>query len=400
MDAATPTADHASRKARSLPISAGFHNPPGYSKPDETPLDYAAILQHSPDLVLVVDSGGCLNYINRELPQHRKQSTVGTTVFELIPDPYQRQQLRQAIDTVIESRAMQSVELRGPDCANQWHACRLIPFGDQHPVSRVLIFATEMTRERLRQEAGFERQEQVAHEKRLSLMGEMSATLAHEINNPLAVISNFAHGSIRRLKAGEWQTDELLKSLTAIAEQSARAGKQLQFIRRFLQKQPGAVSKFAINPLIDEATVLSTPLSRKNNVRFEFRLMQGLPLVEGNSVQIEQVLVNLMVNGIQSMANTPATQRVLRVESSATDAGQFVEVQVIDRGPPIPRHVLDRAFDTFYSTKPNGLGLGLSICKSITEAHGGRLTLKLDTTRGTVAILRLPAVLTENVHAE
>ena len=353
--------------------------------------DSANIGQHTPDLVLLLDSTGRLEHCNRELPKLKDQKTIGTIVFELIPDAHQRHQLRMAMEAVFASRATQSVEVRSLDQVDHWYACRIVPFSSCQLPQQLLLYATDITQEKNSNEARVERQEESAHQMRLSMMGEMSAVLAHEINNPLAVITNFANGSIRKLKAGEWQVDDLIKTMTAIAEQSTRASKQLKTVRQFLQKKMGDLTQFDVNSLIEEAIVLASPHSNRNNVRIELNLARDLPMVEGNSVQIEQVLVNLIVNGFHAMNDSPATHRLLRIESLSNEAKHFVEVRVTDQGPRVSDDVLTKAFDPFFSTKADGLGLGLSICKSITEAHGGQLSLQCNHALGSTATLRLPA---------
>lgn len=231
--------------------------------------------------------------------------------------------------------------------------------------------AVEIERQRI--EAGArQRQAELAHAGRVSAMGEMTTMLAHEINQPLAAIVNYAQGSIRWLSTGEMSRDELLLAFERIAAQGHRSAEIIRRLRDFLRKSQPLRAPVDINHAVREAVELAGLEARRKHVTLRFEPGAGLPHVFADVIQIEQVVLILIHNAIEAMDPAECTRREVCVRTArAPDNG--VAVSVHDTGPGLPAKDIERIFEAFYSTKPAGMGMGLSISRSIVEAHGGRL---------------------------
>jgi two-component system sensor histidine kinase TtrS len=212
----------------------------------------------------------------------------------------------------------------------------------------------------------------MAHLGRLAAMGEMSTTLAHELNQPLAAIVNYANGSIRRLHSGALDRDDLMKVLERIASEGNRSAEIIRRVREFLRKRKPLQAPEDANRIVREAVDLVHPAARQRNVDVRLALAKELPHVVVDAVQIEQVVVNLVHNAVEAIDDANSARREV-VVATAPNAQHGVDVTVCDTGPGIPVGVADRLFEPFVSTKREGMGLGLSISRSIIEAHGDHL---------------------------
>lgn len=235
----------------------------------------------------------------------------------------------------------------------------------------------EMAERRRAQEDARERQKEMDHVARLSILGEMASNLAHELNQPLGAIANYARGCTRRLEAGTGNPDQLLEVTRAIAEQADRAGQIIARIRNFVRKRPSQLEPIDVNDAIRAAVALCEGQARNGNVPIVLSLAGDLPPVPADRVQIEQVVLNLVKNALDAMAETvpgaaeDAGRKV--TVSSARDGEGRVEVAVADHGHGLSEEARSRLFDPYFTTKAGGMGLGLSICRSIVETHGGHL---------------------------
>ncbi len=212
------------------------------------------------------------------------------------------------------------------------------------------------------------RREELEHAGRLAVMGEMASSLAHEINQPLAAIANYARGCQRRLAQGQ-DMDEVTEGLEAIAVQSERAAAMIRRIRSFVRKRPAESRLFDLNQAAAETLDLFESVAHRRNVLVTRDLFTPLPAIRGDRLQIEQVIMNLLQNAADAMENSP--DRHLRL--TTRDRDDRVELSVSDSGPGLSGDARSHLFEAFFTTKPDGLGLGLSLSRSIIDAHGGHL---------------------------
>ena len=214
-------------------------------------------------------------------------------------------------------------------------------------------------------------QAELSHVLRLQTMGEMAAALAHEINQPLCAITNYAQGGVQRLRSGLTDPTVLRLAFEAIAREGLRAGQILRGIRNLVQRETAVSEGVDVNALAAEAARLLEPQARLHGVTVRLKRASTLPPIQADGTQIEQVMLNLMLNGVEAAASTPGTEREVVLATTAHE--DAVEVAVSDTGSGIRPEAAQQLFTPFFTTKSHGLGLGLAISRSIVECHGGRL---------------------------
>lgn len=240
-------------------------------------------------------------------------------------------------------------------------------------------------------------QERLQATARLATVGEMASLLSHELNQPLAAISSYATGSLNLLQDGAVPDPELAESLTSavqrIGQQAERAGKVIKSVHDFVRRRDQARERVAPRTLLDNVMPLVSLQARKLGVRVEVQCPDTLPDVMCDRTMVEQVLLNLSRNGMQAMADdaTPTKQLTLTVRPAASNATQgWLEFCVADTGVGIAEEVAQQLFNPFFTTKSEGMGLGLSLCRTVVEQHGGHLGHAPNAPRGTVFSFTLP----------
>ena len=232
-------------------------------------------------------------------------------------------------------------------------------------------------------------QADLARINRVMLLGEMTASIAHEVNQPIAATVTNAHAGLRWLGAQPPDLEEIRQALGRIVRDGSRAAEVIDRIRALVKKVPPRRELLDINEAIRDVIALTQTEMQRNAVRLHNRFAGDLPLVSADRVQLQQVMINLVINAIEAMAGAKDGLRELTIVSAIDDAKDvFVEVQ--DTGPGLGPEKLDRFFQSFYTTKPEGIGMGLAISRSIAEAHGGRLSAAPNPPRGAVFRLTLP----------
>jgi two-component system sensor kinase FixL len=250
-------------------------------------------------------------------------------------------------------------------------------------------FVRDLTEHQKTQARLQELQSELVHVSRLTAMGEMASALAHEINQPLAAISNYMMGS-RRLLAGSTDPNiaKIESALDRASEQALRAGQIIRRLRDFVSRGESEKRVESLSKLIEEAGALGLAGAREQNVQLRFSLDPGADLVLADRVQIQQVLVNLFRNALEAMAQSPQRELVV---TNARVGDDMIEVKVSDTGSGFREDVIPNLFQTFFTTKETGMGVGLSISRSIIEAHGGRMTAESNASGGATFRFTLPA---------
>jgi two-component system sensor histidine kinase DctS len=245
----------------------------------------------------------------------------------------------------------------------------------------------DITERKRAEELARQQQDKLQFTSRLVTMGEMASTLAHELNQPLSAIASYTTGCLNLLEAGSVDRAELRTALEKSANQAQRAGRIIRRVHEFVKKRESRRAPCAINEVIEDALGLVDADARKRGVRLTWKPGENLPELMADRVMIEQVLLNLMRNGMDAMVNTPAARRELRVESRRE--GEGLRVSVADQGPGIAAEVAAHLYEPFFTTKSEGMGMGLNICRSIVEFHQGRLWHEPRPEGGTVFHLTL-----------
>jgi len=234
----------------------------------------------------------------------------------------------------------------------------------------------DVTERRRAQELARQQQEQLQFTSRLVTMGEMASTLAHELNQPLAAIASYNTGCLNLLAKDNPDTQDIRQALEKLGVQAQRAGRIIRRVHDFVRKSEPRRAPIELSEIIDDCIGFIEAEARKRHVTLESRVA-ALPPVLADRLMLEQVMLNLIRNAMDAMAGTPAAQRLLQV--SATSGDNEVLVSIADNGCGIAPEVREKLFTAFFTTKPEGMGVGLSICRSIIEFHRGRLWVEENT---------------------
>ena len=255
-----------------------------------------------------------------------------------------------------------------------------------------IAFVLDLT-ERKRAEEEHERlrhlESDIAHVNRVSMMGELAASLAHEILHPIATARNNARAGMRFLQMSPPNLDEVEEALDCVVRDTDRAKDIVSRMRDQIKKSPPRRDAFDLNEALREAIVMVRSAIAKNRITVNTNLMDGLGPVHGDRVQVQQVVLNLVLNAVEAIGSVETEARELLISTAQDSTGVLVAVR--DSGPGIDPGNLDRVFEPFYTTKTSGVGMGLSICRSIIDGHGGRLSVSANEPRGTVFQFTLPA---------
>ncbi len=240
-----------------------------------------------------------------------------------------------------------------------------------------MVIATDITARRQAEELAAAQAERAQTASRLITMGEMASSVAHELNQPLTAISNYCTGMISRIKGGAITQEDLLGALDKTARQAQRAGQVIQHIRSFVKRSEPKREWAEVGAMMEQVIELAEIELRRRQVRLVHRIAPRLPALFVDPILIEQALINLIKNGAESIdvAQRPPAQRTveLTVEQRDIDGMPVVEFRVTDQGQGLAQEVLARLFEAFFSTKNEGLGIGLNLCRSIVESHQGRI---------------------------
>jgi two-component system sensor kinase FixL len=256
-------------------------------------------------------------------------------------------------------------------------------------------FVRDLTERQQTQQRLQDLQAELIHMSRFTAMGEMASTLAHELNQPLTAVASYLNGCRRLLEGADSTTDLMLRdAIDRAAEQALRAGKIIRRLRQFVAR--GETERHVENlaQLIEEASALALVGVKETGVRVTFVFDPGISFALADKIQIQQVILNLMRNAIEAMQET--TRRELTISTTAAGAG-MVEISVTDTGPGLAPDIVSQLFQPFVTTKPHGMGVGLSISRTIVEAHGGRLWAEPNPEGGTIFRLTLKALSTEEL---
>ena len=251
------------------------------------------------------------------------------------------------------------------------------------------IDVTERKRAREEHKRLLQLEADFAHMNRVSMLGELAASLSHEIMQPIASARNNARAAQKFLEMEPPDLGEVREAVASFVSDTDRTGKIIARIREQINKAPPRKERFDLNAAIDEVIILARSATNRHGILVEMRLADGLSLVAGDRVQLQQVLLNLILNAVEAMGSVEAGARELLISTEQDRTGVLVAVR--DSGPGIDATHLKRVFEAFYTTKPGGTGMGLSICRSIIKAHGGRLWATGCEPRGALFQFTIPA---------
>jgi len=364
-------------------------------------LDLRDLIETLPALVLCALPDGSVEFANRAFHEYSGCSLAelrGGEWHSLIHsddrvDFVDQWSANLASGTAFETQA----RLRRSDGQYRWFSIKkalAVSLTQNGGPSLRALIACEDISERKRaeeaQQALQETQIELERVSRLTTMGELAASIAHEVNQPLAAIANNGNACLRLLANNNLQPEILRRALEEIVADTTRASAVIARIRALIKKTPSEKTKVNINEVIHDVMTLTGRQLQQNRVLHEYKLVPDLPLVMADRVQLQQVLLNLVMNGIEAMTGAEYNRRLLRIESGLDKRGSVV-VSVRDSGSGLGSEA-DHLFTPFFTTKANGMGMGLSISRTIIEAHGGRLWAEPNLPAGAVFSFTLPLV--------
>ncbi|MGY2907792.1 PAS domain S-box protein [Bradyrhizobium sp. URHC0002] len=329
-------------------------------------------------------------------------SEIGKTRWEVPyvePDEEAWRKHRETLDARLPFRDFELAR-PAPDGSKRYVSVSGLPVFDE--TGRFVGYrgvGRHITERRRAEEALHAMQAELAHANRVTTMGELSASIAHEVNQPIAATVTNAQAALRWLRAQPPDLDEVRASLSRIVEDGNRAGNVIGGIRAFINKVPPRKDRFDLNEAILEMIGLTRSEMLKHGISLQTELAPGLPRMEGDRTQLQQVILNLVVNAIEAMGGIDEGMREFRIKTERAAAGGVL-VTARDSGPGLDPENVERVFTAFYTTKPKGMGMGLAICRSMVEAHGGRMWASANEPRGAVFQFTLPLQRDESIPAQ
>jgi two-component system sensor kinase FixL len=360
--------------------------------------ELSALLDAAVDAVIVIDAHGRIETFNRAAEQmfgFTAAGMLGKNVSLLMPEPH-----RSAHDGYLR-RYLGTGQARIIGYGREVEAQR--QDGTVFPVSlavgrvagadppRFVGFIRDISERVAAERAAAQAQQRLTHVARLSTMGEMAAGLAHEINQPLAAITTYAQACQRLLERSE-QPDltDIRESLAQISRQALRAGEVIRRLRAFVTNREVRKEPIGCNRLIEDLVTLARPDLRAHDVQLNLEVEPDLPEIMADAIQLQQVLINLIRNAIDSTLQNGTERREIALR--AVTAPNGVEISVHDHGAGVEPGALAKLFNPFFTTKPQGTGLGLAISRTIVGAHGGKLTYRDEPGGGACFYFTLPAL--------
>src|SRR5262245_63971316 len=351
----------------------------------------SALVENTTDAVWSVDRKGVVTVMNA-VAQRRFRERFGVECDRLnygaqIGEPI-RTMLAELFERAFRGEHVQVESAMPGDGGERHFLLSIHPIVENGVVTGATAFSKDITERKHAEEQARQHQAHLAHVLRLNTMGEMAAGFAHEINQPLGAIANYAQGCTRRLREGAIDGAGLLPIIEEMGHEALRAGEIIRRLRDLVRKEDPQQAPVDLNALIRESTRIIEPEALQSGIRVELALAPDLPPVTCDSIQIEQVLLNLLLNGVEAMQTSGNGERSLTITTAAAGTAS-IEVAIRDSGNGVPDPPAD-VFKPLFSTKPNGLGMGLSISRSIIEAHGGRLWAARNADHGSTFRFTLP----------
>jgi PAS domain S-box-containing protein len=358
--------------------------------------EQASLLALTHDTIFVRDMEDVITYWNRgaeELYGWTKEEAVGKVTHQLMQTTFPAPLEEISVELLRSDRWEGELIHTKRDAtrvtvSSRWSLQR----DTQGRPAMILETNNDITERKQAEQALHQARAELAHVTRLTTIGELTASIAHEVRQPLTAVITNCHASLNWLARQPPELDEARECLHCIIRDSNRADEVLTRIRSLIKKSPAVKARLNLNEAIQEVLAIVDPEARRHAVLVRSDLAASLPPVEGDRVQLQQVILNLVVNGIEALNEMADRPRELRICSRTHEVGTVL-LAVQDNGVGLTPERLERVFEAFYTSKAKGMGIGLSISRSIIEAHGGRLWASANQPRGTIFQFTVPAYL-------
>ncbi|MBN1237116.1 MAG: PAS domain S-box protein [Gammaproteobacteria bacterium] len=356
-----------------------------------------ALLTAAVDAIVTIDERGVITSFNAAAEKmfgYASADVIGVPVTRLMGEPY-RSRHQQYLERYLETGEAHIIGL-----GREVEAVR--KSGEVFPISlsvgeaasgshrRFVGIIRDLTTDRAAEKERRSLEERLAHVGRFSLMGEMAAGIAHEINQPLSAITTYAQAAARLIATDRHDKEALAEACAAIAKQAQRASQVIENLRNFIRKHDVEHRRIDMNRTIKDVLPLIDVDARTAGIAIDADFAADLPQVEADPVQIQQVVLNLTRNAVDAMRGSQAKERGIQITTSRRDG--HVEVAVADAGTGVSPRLGDAVFDPFVTTKKEGLGVGLAISRTIVQAHDGTLSFRENPLGGTIFSMSLPVV--------
>ncbi len=364
---------------------------------EETLRKLSQAVEQSPAMTIITDLAGTIEYVNSRFTAvtgYCLNDVLGKNprilkAGEVPPETYQ--ELWKTIKVGKEWRG--EIHNRKKNGDLYWALTTISPVTNSNgKVTHFLGISEDVTELKRVEQERHRQQSELAHAGRVIILGEMATSLAHELNQPLAVISGCAQLCRKTLGSGQGQSGILIDSIDQVSEQADRANEIIHSIRGFVHKDPPKRQIVRVNDAVYKIADLLRSDGREHDASVSFDFADDLPSVAANMLQIQQIILNLAHNGIEAMMNNAPGDRQLIIATTKI-SDNWVGIDVRDSGSGIPPDMVDEVFEPFFTSKPEGIGMGLSISRSIVEAHGGKLSVISNTPNGTCFRILLSAAM-------
>lgn len=329
------------------------------------------ISRHAPDGTYLYVSPSCKNLLG-----FNPEELVGRNTYKLLHYD-DANKLKKAFNRRKESSAQQivSYRIRRKEGEYRWFESTVkVIYDEDTRVIREIQTASRDITDRILDKKARLKGQQLAHVFRLSSMEEMASGMAHEISQPLAAIMNYTQGCVRYLQNGTHDHNQLMEIMNKAAKQAERAGEVIHRLKNFFCKGQLFKAPCKINSVLRETVSLIRNDLNISKTKIEFNLYRNMPIISADRIQFQQVMLNLIQNAIESMKEIHPSERKIEIQSKTID-DKRIEIRVSDTGPGFSKEIMNKVFKPFFTTKAHGRGMGLAICRSIIEAHGGQFSI-------------------------
>jgi len=356
-----------------------------------------ALLDAAVDAIVMIDEQERITTFNpaaERLFGYSAESAIGQRVEMLMPEPH-RSDHHGYVSRYVETGEPHIIgigrETFGRRADGQTFPILLSVGEARGPNGRRFVaIIRDLTAQRAAEQSARAVELRLSQVGRFNLMGEMAAGIAHEINQPLGAISTYAQAAKRILEREQPGMQTLIDVCTKIDEQALRAGRVLENLRKFIRKQEIRSEPIDVNKTVVDVLNLIEADAHAEGIRVGLRLGTGLPVVNANAVQLQQVVLNLTRNAVDAMRDSTGKDRGIEVVTERTDKGA-IRISVADHGPGVPRQLGENIFHPFVTTKREGLGVGLAISRTIVQSYGGSLAYRDNPAGGAIFVVELPA---------
>ncbi len=356
--------------------------------------DFRALLDAAVDGIVAIDHEGNVVEFNsaaQHLFGYRSEEIVGRTISELMPEPYRAEHtgyIQRYLKTGEKKIIGIGREVTGRRADGTTFPMHL-SVGEAEG-GRFIGIVRDLSAQKAAEEERRKLKDRLAEVDRFSLMGEMAAGLAHEINQPLSAIATYAQAGERLMAQEKMDTEALEETYRKISDQALRAGQIIQSLRSFVSKQEVREDRLDINEVVDNVLNLIEADARAEGITVATEYAAELPPIMGDAVQLQQVLLNLTRNAVDAMRGGLYREEGMRIRTGRVDDSEAVRVTVVDHGHGVSQQLADSIFHPFVTTKREGLGVGLAVSRTIIQAHGGDLYYRPNPEGGSVFGFTLP----------